>query len=365
MAHIIRPYKEIELKQKQKVSGSVRLKTVNKEGRVIRSLSFDNIVTDEFRKYGFWGADSDSNGFNRSLGIAVGAGVQTTPQVTDTALGNKVDVMPLDSGVFFGEGVYIQGPTPDDDFVQWVTTTTFDYPRGNGDLTELGLVVNRQGTVASDANYADLNLLTRALIRDGSGNPAVLTKTDSEQLIIEYELRFYRGGESFSDFNVAGQDIRILSPAFKRSDVVTDPRDLLDLNIAKNIADRGNSSTAGVFDRLAYAARYTYTKYDSYAKSMKSMGLSLHQPEGLTHKFYWRVAPDAVDQSLNSMIRSSSAYFDYDTTSANPAICSAVASADNLYANAFLILDPSTNQSKQFNLPAGYRLDFEFGLEWG
>lgn len=145
----------------------------SRTGLIKRKLGpFPNLITNA-------GLNAIGNGTKISdLTAYVSVGTDNTPpDVTDVALGAKVDTGYNDDGGY--DDVYTAGPS----YAYWTGTRTREIPEayGNGNLTELGFFV--------DAGVGTMWM--RALFLDGEGSPTTVTKTDNEKLRIVYEWRVY------------------------------------------------------------------------------------------------------------------------------------------------------------------------------
>lgn len=108
------------------------------------------------------------------LAVSIGSG-STTPANTDTALASYVASVATTNA----NGVW---NTADGGYMSVVYTGTFAQGAVVGNMTEVG------GAAATGSSSP---LFTRALIKDGSGNPTVLTLTSIDQLTMTYTLRVY------------------------------------------------------------------------------------------------------------------------------------------------------------------------------
>lgn len=400
MPHIIHPHREIEIGQKARVTGHVKIKKVNRSGTTTFQSGFDNLILDEFLQNGFWGI-SGFGSAQGGLGLLVGTGVQTAPSPTDTALGNAIDLVQLgaiyrtsSSGltdilqrIGYAEDVVL-GPTAQDDYVPLTLHCEFGYSEAVGDLTELGIVARRDdsgilGFSTYQSYTSQYSLLTRALIKDSLGNPVTLTKTSAEKLIVEYELRIYRPNEPQIDVTLNGQSLRFFIPMIKREDTDPNPRDLTDLSLAANLTSRGVIAENYPEDFLG-AAGLSYVEQDAQiATNFMSKGLFLHKnsarnslatgwggSDTLTDNvftFHKYMSPDTSDRTMQAFTRGDMGTSDdfFKGTSASPAAIGSprVSMPWTVYAGDILILDPATGRPKDFTLPAGYRFDMVFSFE--
>lgn len=102
----------------------------------------------------------------------------TPPALTDTALGGFVaQVNGSTSSGSEGTGTDANGP-----YVFTRNTYTF----------AIGAVVGNIAEVGWKVETADSGLTSRALVKDAGGNPTTLTLLSTDQLIVTFELRYYR-----------------------------------------------------------------------------------------------------------------------------------------------------------------------------
>lgn len=172
---VIPPRRKPDLTNRLGIQGTVKSVELidSKTGIIKRKLGpFPNLITNA-------GLNGIGNGTQLQDLIAyVSVGTDNTPpDVTDTALGAKVDTGYNDDGGF--ADVWAAGPS----YAYWTATRTREIPEefGNGNLTELGFFTGAgAGT-----------MWMRALFLDGEGDPTTVTKTDNEKLRIVYEWRVY------------------------------------------------------------------------------------------------------------------------------------------------------------------------------
>lgn len=110
--------------------------------------------------------------------VQVGTG-STPPTVTDSSLANYLNGTSTNQGGF---SEYIAGPPA---YVRTVVTRRFPAGAAAGNLSEVGI-----GWSSSTGS-----LFSRALIKDGSGNPTTITVLPAEALDVTYELRLYIPGD--------------------------------------------------------------------------------------------------------------------------------------------------------------------------
>lgn len=114
----------------------------------------------------------------------------TPPAVTDTALGAVLAQKVATSSETIGTGSD--------------TTGNYSYSRYTYVFAQ-GAVVGNVAEVGWKVASTDASLTSRALTKDGLGNPAVIVVTAIDQLTVIYELRYYRAAiDSTGSVTVAG-----------------------------------------------------------------------------------------------------------------------------------------------------------------
>lgn len=379
MAHIISPYREIEMGQKARVSGHVKIKKVDRGGRTTFESTFDNLILDDFLQKGLSGIPNGPGGRTGQLLLLVGSGAQTTPAPTDTALNNTVGgatsgYTDITGEASSGAHPIVLGATPQDDFRQFTFSFTFDYSEAVGDLTELGIAVRRDFGNTAFTYYTSspekFGLITRTLIKDSNGNPVTLTKSGAEKLIVEYELRQYRPSEPTLDVNLNGQDLRLMLTTFARQGG-DDPG----FNVADDTTWAGDRRGVvnPTLEYLSGSLKYYRDSHASNQNNHHDYWFMLFKTEGTgstpflsytpggvndtsnnVFTSHGRVEPDTVDRDVVAL----DGTFPYTGTADNPSRISLVTSPQYTVSNGMLLfLDPVTNGFKTFTLPAGYRLD--------
>lgn len=168
---------------KAQVSGRYTLKVTRPDGTVRESLEFDNLITDA-------GIDNFATTGNHTKHCFVGSG-NTAPAATDTALVNQI--AESNQAVNAGIGnVFTDDPTNNQGYQYFRKTYRFDAGVAQGVLAEIG-TGDTPGT----------SLTSRALIRDGNGNPTTITVLADEILDVTFEVRMYY--PDFSTGDVTGQ----------------------------------------------------------------------------------------------------------------------------------------------------------------
>lgn len=111
-------------------------------------------------------------------GLVVQVGTSNTPPAnTDTALGSLLATKTGAGSATIGTASDVNG--------------NYSYSRYPFVFT-LGAVVGNVAEVGFKVATGDASLTSRSLVKDGLGNPAVITVTASDQLTVNYELRYYR-----------------------------------------------------------------------------------------------------------------------------------------------------------------------------
>lgn len=148
------------------IAGRFKLEAVNAETGARRELApwFNNLILDQ--------------GLNQ-MGLGqlgyfchVGTG-STTPQVTDTALANKIAHTTTTQSVVNG------GSASAPYYGSYTVVYRFAAGVATGNLSEVGV------------GYSTTQLFSRTLIKDGAGNPTTITILATEALDVTYELRLY------------------------------------------------------------------------------------------------------------------------------------------------------------------------------
>ena len=137
-----------------------------------------NLITNAGMDWGISGESSlgaTSMAYNRLTNyVAVGTS-SGAPAFTDTALGAEIAVsnQTLDLGTV-GAGTHLS-----EGYTRYRRVRSFDFGEANGNLTEFG---------GRDAAGTESAILTRDLFRDEASEPVPITKTDEEQLAIQYDI---------------------------------------------------------------------------------------------------------------------------------------------------------------------------------
>lgn len=155
-------------------SGHFKVELVHRSGFIVRTLEFDNMITDAGLDY-----IASQTTLQARQYAAMGTG-GTTPSTSDTGLVAEISPSSTNrkstTDTAYTSSVYTAGPP---DYHTRTCTYTFDFSQANGNLTEIGLFsANSGGT-----------MWTRQLLKDGGGSPTTITKTTDYQLIITYSIR--------------------------------------------------------------------------------------------------------------------------------------------------------------------------------
>lgn len=182
------------------VSGHFRLEAVRPDGRRRLLAEFDNLITD-------WGLDRMGDNADWLTACHVGSG-NTAPANGDTALVNHIATTSTVQSDTSGNAA--SAP-----YYAWRKRVyRFAAGAAAGNLAEVAI-----GLGAASGSYA----FSRALIRDGMGDPTTITILADEILDVTYEFRFY-------------------APEADATGSVTDPETLVD----HNWTGRASSVTSAV-----------------------------------------------------------------------------------------------------------------------
>lgn len=146
--------------------------TFELNGKPVFEVPSKNLITDfGWNRIANLG-QTNLNGTVLQLGTS-----NTPPAVTDTALGAFVAQRGGPANGTVGTGTDVIGA---------YTYTRASYAFAQGD------VVGNIAEVGWKINSADVSISSRSLVKDGLGNPAIITVTSIDQLTVTYELRYYR-----------------------------------------------------------------------------------------------------------------------------------------------------------------------------
>lgn len=159
------------------VAGHFILETVGPDGELRNRLEFDNLITDTGLTE-IWSSPTDGFGVSYLFGACVVGTGNTTPAKTDNQLANWLATK--SNGQYTTNLTYVAGPP-----AYWKSVATYQFATGvaAGNLTEIGIY---------PWNKTKADLLSRALIVDGSGNPTTLVVEADEILNVTYEFRVYQ-----------------------------------------------------------------------------------------------------------------------------------------------------------------------------
>jgi hypothetical protein len=160
-----------------KVSGHFILETHGPNGELRKRLEFDNLITNTGLAE-IWSSPGDGFGVSYLFGSCVVGTGNTPPAVTDNQLAAWLATKT--NGQYVPNTNYVAGPP-----AYWKAVSVFQFPSGAaaGNLTEVGIF---------PFNKTKTDLLSRALIVDGSGNPTTLVVEADEVLTVTYEYRIYQ-----------------------------------------------------------------------------------------------------------------------------------------------------------------------------
>ena len=163
--------------------GRFKLEVINSRGEVTKKLDwFANLITDHGLDLfsGLAPGAERSQIFNGILDRCSVGTSSTPPAVTDGALGAEV----AGSTSVFASSSSIDAPGR---YLSFQVTYSFGVGAATGNLSELG--------IGSNVSH----LFSRALIKDGAGNPTTITVLADESLRVSYELRV---SQTILDYNV-------------------------------------------------------------------------------------------------------------------------------------------------------------------
>lgn len=162
------------------VLGKYSLSVINGEGEVVKNIEFSNLVTEI--GLSFMGSS------NQYLNICrVGSGT-TPPVASDRSLKNQIASV--------GHSGTSGGTTSSPPFYAW-SRRSYKF--------SVGQVVGLIGEVGVGWHPTGDTLFSRALIRDGNGNPISLMVQPDEYLLVTYEHRYYvPTRDSVSNLNILG-----------------------------------------------------------------------------------------------------------------------------------------------------------------
>lgn len=156
------------------VAGYFQMKVHDANGNLVRETPITKNLVTNFGLDSIMG--SSQNWAANCQYLAVGTS-GTTPSVTDVALGAQLgsrsnSIVVNDSGSNSGSPLY---------YSKVIKTWSFAQGAVVGNVAEVGTFASPTGN----------NAWTRALVRDGLGNPTTLTVLAGETLSVTYEVRYY------------------------------------------------------------------------------------------------------------------------------------------------------------------------------
>lgn len=169
------------------LSGEYRLMTrKSKSGILVEDTGwFPNLITDS-------GLDffANTSGLGAVSYLAVGSG-NTLPSVTDTSLDSEVaQINARTSPTVFSANINV-----DERCWEGTFTATFSNGAAEGIISE----------VAAKGG-ANLNVSSRALVRDSMGNPTSIVVLGDEDLVLQYKVKVHQPTQDF-EFTVSGRNV--------------------------------------------------------------------------------------------------------------------------------------------------------------
>jgi hypothetical protein len=168
------------------LGGIVYLELIDaKTGKVKESHEFTNLITNNLMDglgFGFFNLGDWRNDSVTDFGVGTGS---ATPAFTDPTLSFQLNPLSSDNGGFSAEQGFITGSGYPSD-----KSGSYHYRR----LTRVWTETEATGTIAEFGvfnNATPATLGVRSLIKDITGSPITITKTDQDQLRITHEMRLY------------------------------------------------------------------------------------------------------------------------------------------------------------------------------
>lgn len=155
-------------------AGQFKFTKVNDTGVVTGETEWiPNLITNFYLDYV---CSANSRNFENGSFLAVGSG-NTAPAATDVALVSQIGSRTNNTT---GAAILANSGSPLY-YSSW--TKTWEFPLGAivGNVAEVGVFTSASGS----------NAFTRALVRDGAGNPTTFSVLSNETLFVTYEVRFY------------------------------------------------------------------------------------------------------------------------------------------------------------------------------
>jgi len=169
------------------LSGEYRLMTrKSKSGILVEDTGwFPNLITDSGLDFF---ANTSGNGAVSYL--AVGSG-NTPPSVTDTSLVSQIaQINARTSSTVFSANINVEERCWEGTF-----TATFANGAAEGVISEVGA-----------KGGSNLNVSSRALVRDSMGNPTSIVVLDDEDLVLQYKVKVHQPTQDF-EFTVSGRNV--------------------------------------------------------------------------------------------------------------------------------------------------------------
>ena len=299
--------------------GSYRVQVLEDESIVFDSGEFDNLITDA--------ALEDPGPFQQQvngfagvfyLHLCLGAGVVTTPAYSDTDLGNQIATKASgDFKVFTRESA--AGVYP----AIYKCEREVEFTNISGDLSELG--IRKGGSTGT--------LMSRSLIKDGSGNPITITVTDNQTVRVTYTL------------------YSIIPDEVLGSGTVSTPHG--DLSYTVYAADSNNTTAEGIhafgfaqpmFGSSSYNGGSYYLIGGGYSRSGSSAVGTPYSFDGASNQVTVRISFDYLEND-QSPERVQVSYSSFSNSSSRKV--------------PRIEIDPG------FTLPANYNLELDLTFTWG
>lgn len=175
--HTPAPHNNQEIALSIGIHGIFHADLINRAGVVTNSWRFPNIITDLFLD----GIGSGSLGINGTASaltrLRAGTGSRI-PAGTDTDLEAPIGNFVISNGGFNDEFAFVSASVSGT-YQTLLRTRLFDFNDCSGTIREFGW------TTANTSNTT----LVRSLVRDVTGSPTFIEKTNDDQLRVRYELR--------------------------------------------------------------------------------------------------------------------------------------------------------------------------------
>lgn len=162
------------------LQGFFTAELINRDGKVVNTWHFHNVITNAFMDgigsgsiFGVTGLTSTLNRMRVGTGSAIPSGTDTNLQAP---IGNFVT---SNGGISDTTG-FVSGSEPSGNYHFLQRSRLFDFNDASGNITEIAWF---------PSSVAFPNAVVRSLVRDVSGSPTFIPKTNDEQLRIRYEIR--------------------------------------------------------------------------------------------------------------------------------------------------------------------------------